>query len=71
MQACLGNPAIIAVLMSFAPVENFRHDISVVIKHGGGSCLSYPVVCDVLTFLRRPKIEMNVLLKLRPAGTMI
>ena len=39
------------LFIAFAPVENPRYAMSVVIQHGGGSGSAYPVARDVMTFL--------------------
>ena len=54
------------LFVAFAPVENPRYAISVVVEHGGGSGSAYPIARDVMTFLYNPEIAMEALLKLEP-----
>lgn len=48
--------------IAFAPFDNPRYAVSVVIQHGGGSGAAYPVARDVMTFLFDPQKAMDVLL---------
>lgn len=52
------------LFIGFAPVDNPRYAISVVVEHGGGSGSAYPIARDVMTFLYDRKIAMDALLKL-------
>tara|TARA_R110001599_G_scaffold351225_1_gene582601 strand:- start:8578 stop:10497 length:1920 start_codon:yes stop_codon:yes gene_type:complete len=52
------------LFIAFAPVDNPRYAISVVVEHGGGSGSAYPIARDVMTFLYDPEIAMDALLKL-------
>ena len=52
------------LFIAFAPVDNPRYAISVVVEHGGGSGSAYPIARDVMTFLYDPEIAMEALLKL-------
>ena len=52
------------LFVAFAPVENPRYAISVVVEHGGGSGSAYPIARDVMTFLYEQEIAMDALLKL-------
>lgn len=52
------------LFVAFAPVENPRYAISVVVEHGGGSGSAYPIARDVMTFLYKQEIAMDALRKL-------
>lgn len=52
------------LFIAFAPVDNPRYAVSVVVEHGGGSGSAYPIARDVMTFLYDRKIAMDALLKL-------
>jgi penicillin-binding protein 2 len=52
------------LFIGFAPVDNPRYAISVVVEHGGGSGSAYPIARDVMTFLYEPEIATDALLKL-------
>jgi len=55
------------LFVAFAPVDNPRYAISVVIEHGGGSGSAYPIAKDVMTFLYNRDIALQSLLKLEQA----
>lgn len=49
------------LFISFAPVDNPRYAVAVVVEHGGGSGAAYPVARDVMTFLFDREKAMNTL----------
>ena len=49
------------LFICFAPVDNPRYAMSVVIQHGGGSGSAYPVARDVMTFLFDQEKAMEAL----------
>jgi penicillin-binding protein 2 len=51
--------------IAFAPVEEPRYAVSVVVEHGGGgSITAAPIAKDVMTFLFAPEIAMAALERL-------
>lgn len=59
------------LFIAFAPIDNPRYAMSVVIEHGAGSSSAYPVARDVMTFLfdREKAMEQLEILEKSWGGT--